>query len=156
MSKKKQEKKRIIHSINDLSRGMSTATVMFHQAIAEKAGLTATDHKYVDILLQHGDMTAGKLAEHTGLTTGAVTGVIDRLEKEGLVERARDPKDRRKVLVVLKKEAALRRIGPAFEEMQGSLDNLYAGFSLDELHTIERYLKVIIDFYQRQIEALKA
>ncbi len=52
-----------------------------HEAIAKSAGLTGTDHKYLGLIIQHGEMTAGKLSKLTGLTTGAITGLIDRLEK---------------------------------------------------------------------------
>lgn len=111
-----------------------------------------TDHKYVDILFRHGAMTAGELAEHAGLTTGAVTGVIDRLEKAGLVRRERDPADRRKVVVVLDEEGARERISPAFQHMQQGLGQLYEGFSDQELGVVKRYLESTIAFYEGQIK----
>src|SRR5690625_7182278 len=102
----------LIEELLSEGRRASTATIMFHQAIAEKAGISGTDHKYLDILFQEEAVTAGRLAELTGLTTGAVTGIIDRLEKKGLVKRERDPDDRRKVLVVLQTERSEeRRVG---------------------------------------------
>ncbi|MCB9295523.1 MAG: MarR family transcriptional regulator [Lewinellaceae bacterium] len=146
---------RIIAEINGLGREMSTATVVFHQAVAEKAGLSGTDHKYVDLLFRHGSMTAGELAEHAGLTTGAVTGVIDRLEKAGLVRRERDPADRRKVVVALDEEAARERISPAFQHMQQGLGQLYEGFSDQELGVVKRYLESTIAFYEGQIKHLR-
>src|SRR5215468_4932005 len=80
-------------------REMSAATVMFHQAVADRLGMNITDHKCADILARTGPITAGDLARRTGLTTGAITGVIDRLEREGFVRRVRDPHDRRRVIV---------------------------------------------------------
>src|SRR5262249_43014336 len=72
-------------------RQLSAATIMFHQAVADRLGMNVTDHKCADILERNGPMTAGELAERTGLTTGAITGVIDRLEKAGFVRRAEHP-----------------------------------------------------------------
>src|SRR6266852_1771624 len=80
-------------------REMSAATIMFHQAIADRLGMNITDHKCADILSRTGPITAGELAQRTGLTTGAITGVIDRLEKAGFVCRAKDPSDRRRVIL---------------------------------------------------------
>src|SRR5437867_12726632 len=80
---------------------LSTATVLFHAAIADRLGVGATDGKCYSILRQTGPITAGELAERTGLTTGAITGVIDRLERADLVCRARDPNDRRRVVLEL-------------------------------------------------------
>ena len=69
----------IIQAINQKFREMSTETIMFHQTVADVLGLHITDHKGLDLIYQYGPMPAGRLAELTGLTTGAVTGIIDRL-----------------------------------------------------------------------------
>ncbi len=80
---------------------LSTATVLFHSAIADRLGVSATDVKCYSILRQTGSITAGELAEQVSLTTGAITGVLDRLEKAGLVRRVPDLKDRRRIMVEL-------------------------------------------------------
>jgi DNA-binding MarR family transcriptional regulator len=80
---------------------LSTATVMFHSAVADRLGINVTDVKCYSLIRQAGPMTAGELAEQTGLTTGAITGVIDRLEKVGLARRGRDVTDRRRVIIEL-------------------------------------------------------
>ena len=80
---------------------LSTATVLFHTAVADRLGVGVTDVKCYSILRQTGPITAGELGERVGLTTGAITGVIDRLEQAGLVERTRDPNDRRRVVLGL-------------------------------------------------------
>src|ERR1700722_20755777 len=84
-----------------LGREFSTAIVMFHEAVGRLMGLSAVERKCIDVLRRLGPVTAGTIGEHTGLTTGAVTGLMDRLEKAGYVQRARDPHDRRKVVVQL-------------------------------------------------------
>src|SRR5690606_27842952 len=89
-----------IETIVALGRNFSDTTILLHEQIAAKAGLSSADHKYLGILMQHGAMTAGQLASLTGLSTGAVTGVIDRLEKKELVRREFNPEDRRKISIV--------------------------------------------------------
>src|SRR5580700_9490830 len=87
-------------SIVDLmGKRLSTATILFHTAVADRMGVSGADAKCRSILLQFGPMTAGELARHLGLTSGAVTGVIDRLERARLARRVADPKDRRRVVV---------------------------------------------------------
>src|SRR5262245_56336861 len=80
-------------------RDISTETIIFHQAVADVLGLHITDHKCSDIIHRFGAMPAGRLGELTGLTTGAVTGIIDRLEEAGYVRRTNDPKDRRRTII---------------------------------------------------------
>lgn len=135
---------------------MSTATIFFHQTVAEKAGLSGSDHKYLDLLFQEGAMTAGKLAELSGLTTGAVTGIIDRLEKQDLVKRKRDPADRRKVLVVPLIENAKKRLGPVFETFQTGLIKQYEKYSEGELQVIRNYLLDTVSLLNEQTQKLRS
>src|SRR5215217_2877554 len=88
---------------------LSTATVLFHAAIADRLGIGATDVKCYSILRQTGPITAGELAERTSLTTGAITGVVDRLERAELVRRERDPHDRRRIVLELVHNAERER-----------------------------------------------
>lgn len=149
------KREELIEQINNAGKKMSTAEVIFHQAIAQKAGLSGADHKYLDLIMEKGAMTAGKLAEFTGLTTGAVTGLINRLENNGLVERKFDPNDKRKVLVVPNLEKAFQTIGPIFSEMLEGLDELYKNFTTEELIVIKKYLDKSLEFFSGQIEILK-
>src|SRR5438105_15388836 len=98
----------------EVGRTLSTHTVMLHAAVAERLGLNITDHKALDFACRGGGpVTAGELAELTGLTTGAITGVIDRLEKAGFARRERDPNDRRRI--ILRPTSRAREIGRLFE-----------------------------------------
>ena len=85
-------------------RRSSAAGVLHGQAIARKVGVNSSDLECLDLILLNGPSTAGEIARRTGLTSGAVTGLIDRLERLGLVERAADPDDRRKVLVRVRED----------------------------------------------------
>ncbi|WP_067667397.1 MarR family winged helix-turn-helix transcriptional regulator [Nocardia miyunensis] len=84
-----------------LGRDFAAAMVNFHEATGKLLGLSASERKCMDTLSVLGPVSAGVIAERTGLTTGAVTGLVDRLEKAGYACRTRDPGDRRKVLVEL-------------------------------------------------------
>src|SRR5271163_4676465 len=85
---KKSDRRAIIDRLWELGRIMSTQTVFLHQAIAQGFGLNATDTKCLDLVLRGPAeaITAGWLSERTGLTTGAVTHILDRLEKRGFIE----------------------------------------------------------------------
>jgi len=78
-------------------RANQAATDIFDEALSQFLGINRTDGRCVDMIDRFGRMTAGQLAAESGLTTGAVTVVVDRLEKAGYVQRIRDEGDRRKV-----------------------------------------------------------
>ena len=88
-----------------LARRHSTATVLFHHALADRLGLGPTDHKCLDLLQERAPMTASELAAITGLTSGAVTGVVARLERSGRLRREPHPHDRRKQVLYPTPEA---------------------------------------------------
>ncbi|MGO0061208.1 MarR family transcriptional regulator [Brevibacillus fluminis] len=125
-------------------RRNSARAVMFHQKISEKLGLNATDHKCLDFLNQEGPATAGRLAELTGLTTGAVTSVIDRLEQAGYVVRDKDPNDRRRVLVK-PVEGGAQHISPFFQSVFQATVQLLSAYS-------EQEIRLILDFIKRSNE----
>jgi DNA-binding MarR family transcriptional regulator len=135
----------------ELGRVGSTFTVLRHARIAERMGLSGTDHKAFDLVVQLGEpLTAGRIAELTGLSTGAVTGVIDRLEKVGLVRRVRDPEDRRKVLVEVV-PGVEDRFRPLFESAFEGLRDVLAQFSPAERKAIERYQNVILEELRAEV-----
>lgn len=85
----------------ELGWELSTAVVLFHEAIAQRLGLSAVEHKALGLITRAGPLTAGELAVQTGLSPGAVTGLVDRLERAGFVRRQKDPADRRRVLIAV-------------------------------------------------------
>jgi DNA-binding MarR family transcriptional regulator len=125
----------LLDALSIAGRESSTATVMFHTAIAERAGLTATDAKAMDILTRHGSLTAGELSQHTGLASASVTSLIDRLESRGIVRRVRDRADRRRVIVELIQKGAKGDVS-FFEAMQSEFEKLVADFSDKQLETV--------------------
>lgn len=109
----------LMQEIGNAGREWSTATVLFHTALAERFGLNLTDWKCAELLSRE-VMTAGQLATQTGLTTGAITGVIDRLEAAGFARRVADPHDRRKVMIEAlheRDEEVTRLFNPLLQRM---------------------------------------
>lgn len=128
-------------------RRLGCETIMFHQAVADRLGLNVTDHKCLDFLLMYGPSTAGELSHRSSLTTGAITAVIDRLERAGFVRREADPSDRRRVIVSPVFER-LSEIGMLFADLGSEMGQLAARYSRAELD-------VIIDFMNRSCGILR-
>jgi len=117
----------------------STMAVFFHTAIAEQLGIGATEEKTILILSGLGPLTAGEIAQQTGLTTAAVTNLIDRLESKGFVQRVRDVNDRRRVIVELD-QTRLAELMQVFASLGGTFDNLLTVYNDDQLASIVDYL----------------
>jgi DNA-binding MarR family transcriptional regulator len=111
---------------------------------SEDSGVNPRDFGALCLLLLHGPAPAGQLAELTGLTTGAVTGVIDRLEKGGFVRRELDSADRRKVIVVPDAGRVDRDLFPHFPTLQrAAADQFYAAFNIAELELVSQFLALL-------------
>src|SRR3954452_1895036 len=121
-----------------LGRELSTRTIMFHQTVADCLGIAPTDHKCLGFIAEADHpVTAGELATLTGLTSGAITGVVDRLETAGLAYRERDPHDRRRV-VVKAAATAVARVAPLFEGLGRAALELTSRYDDEVLAAIER------------------
>jgi DNA-binding MarR family transcriptional regulator len=118
------------------------------QAAADRIGINATDLQSLNILSFAGQMTAGELSRATGLTTASITGVIDRLEEAGFVTRERDAHDRRRVVVKLVTERALRDVASVFLPTLRAWREIAARYSDDEL-------RLIVDYYARVEKVLR-
>ncbi len=144
MARRAKLRSQLIAALSDAGRESSTATVLLHTAIAGRIGLSASDTKTLDVLLRQGPCTAGELARHTGLTTPSVTSLIDRLESKRLVERERDPRDRRRVMVhpVLSRIA---RFAPLYGAIGKQFEEFFGQYS-------DAQLKTILDFMTKSAE----
>jgi len=140
MTKESKERSELLAAIPQEFRHLATATILFHQAIADRLGMHLTDHKCGDILVQTGPITAGELAERTGLTTGAITGVIDRLEKAGFVRRAKDPDDRRRVIIEPLPERIKGQVAPLFQSIGRAIAGMCARYNTRELAAIRDFI----------------
>lgn len=132
MSSGRAKRAQLLESLVRELRDFSDQDVLFSQALADRLGINLTDFKCLSILERNGAVTAGRLAELTGLTSGAVTGLIDRLEKAGWARRVRDPNDRRHVII----EAVAERgaeFGALFSTTGRAMAELVEGYSDEEL-----------------------
>ena len=129
-----------------LGREFATAIVVFHEAVGRLLGLSAVERKCLDVLRRLGPVTAGTIGQHTGLTTGAVTGLMDRLETAGYVQRARDPHDRRKVVVqLLPNEQMDALLAAAFGPFTDDLTKMAATYSDAERRAIADWVSKTTD-----------
>ncbi|WP_240913120.1 MarR family winged helix-turn-helix transcriptional regulator [Paenibacillus favisporus] len=130
-----------INILTEELRNNSTATILFHQAIAAKLGLNSTDHKCLDVIMKNQPLTAGQLAALTGLTTGAITGVLDRLEKVGYIFREQDPEDKRRVNIYMNQENAEKNIVPLFSSFAAEMNQLLSNYDDQELEFIIDFIR---------------
>jgi len=113
--------------------------ILFNHAVSAKLGLGASDSQFMTLLQTYGPLTPRQLTEHTGLTSGTVTGVIDRLEGLGLITRQSDPTDRRKVLVTPSVEAIQEKLAPLYAEQGRRIQSVLATRTDAELQTIQAF-----------------
>jgi DNA-binding MarR family transcriptional regulator len=135
-------------------RRMTAQSVLIGQAVSERFGLSSSDLECLDLALLSGGATAGEIARATGLTTGAITGVIDRLERAGYVRREKDPSDRRKV-IVRARPAMTRRIAPLYDSLQREMTALWSRYSDSELTLILDFLVRSCDLAVDEIAKLQ-
>jgi DNA-binding MarR family transcriptional regulator len=131
--------------------GYFGAATEFDERLAKTLKLGRTDMRCLDLIGRLGPMTAGRLAEESGLTTGAVTFILDRLEEAGMVTRRRDTEDRRRVWVEIVPEAQQRLTGlqqPIAEEMR----EVAQRFKADELAVVRDFMRQAKEVFQHQVK----
>jgi DNA-binding MarR family transcriptional regulator len=125
--------------IYEIMRSQS-ATDRFDQAVADALGLNRTDMRCLDVLSREGPVTAGRLAEATGLTSGAMTTAVDRLERAGYAQRIRDSDDRRRVLVQLTPQAGAHA-GQFYGEHTALSERLYHRYTHEQLELLLEFVR---------------
>lgn len=121
-------------------RRLIASSILFNHEVAEKLGLGPSDGQFMTLLELHGPLTPGRLAELSGLSTGTVTGVIDRLERAGFVRRDRAPDDRRKVIVSRDVERIEREMMPLYAEQGRRLFDLLGEYDEERLAVIAEFM----------------
>lgn len=149
----RKRREELIARLQFLGEMASTETALFHQTAAATYGLGITDVKMISILMQEGPMTAGQIAKRLSLTTGAVTNVIDRLERRDFVKREADAHDRRKVIVVVNQQKLLAG-GNIYRSMGEAFDRLLRTYSTEELEFLTRYYQASIELTKQEITKL--
>jgi len=120
------------------AREFSIGTVLFHRAVGQILGVNVTDMKCLDMMTLQGSATPSQLAVHTGLSSGATTAMIDRLETAGLIERQPHPKDRRGTILVLT-QAAMQKLPALFASLGTAMETLVSSYSQKELSILNDF-----------------
>ncbi|CCH53589.1 putative HTH-type transcriptional regulator ycgE [Fibrisoma limi BUZ 3] len=145
-----------LNRVRKLSQQFAYTSIQMHETVARTAGLSGTDHKYLGFFLEKGRLTAGELSSLTGLTTGAVTGLIDRFEKKNLVKRRFAEDDRRKVIIEPDTSAIMALLEPLYKDFRNKSAQLFASFSDEEIQTIETYFLKAIEIMKETSSTLNA
>ena len=135
----KLSRSQLLEAVIQASSENSTTAVFMHTIIAEQVGLGATETKTLFILSNQGALTAGEIAQYTGLTTSSVTSLIDRLESKGFVRRVRDIHDRRRVIVE-RNEEQLQELNRVFHSLQEKFMDFLGLYSDEQLSTIADFV----------------
>jgi DNA-binding MarR family transcriptional regulator len=123
------------------TRQLIASAVLYSHQVAERLGLGASDSQFMTLLEVHGPLTPGQLAALTGLRTGTVTGVLDRLERAGFVRRDRAPDDRRKVIVSRDEEQIRTRVEPHYAGQAEGMVALLAEYDAAQLDLIADFMR---------------
>jgi DNA-binding MarR family transcriptional regulator len=148
-------KRKLFDELIDEVRRSQNATDRYDQAVADAIGINRTDMRCLDVIDREGPVSAGRLAEATGLTTGAITTVLDRLERAGYARRVRDPGDRRRVLVELT-PGARENSGRFYSEHAALGERLYERHTEPELELLLGFVRGGREFNERKAAELEA
>jgi DNA-binding MarR family transcriptional regulator len=138
----------VLAELGVAGRAHSNAEIMFHSVLSEKMGLSAVEEKTLDLLERNGPLTAGELAQLTGLAPASVTGLVDRLARKGFVHRTRHDSDGRRVNVEINRDH-VATFGELFKDLVARFEELYAGYSDAEL-------ELILDYVHKSADILTA
>ena len=148
-------KRKLFDELIDEVRQSQNATQRFDEAVAHALGLNRTDMRCLDVIQREGRIPAGRLAEVTGLTTGAITTVLDRLERSGYARRVPDPGDRRRVLVELTPEVAAHA-GKFYGEHAAQAERLYQRYTEAQLELLLGFVREGREFNERRAATVEA
>jgi DNA-binding MarR family transcriptional regulator len=151
----RENRKELAQELIHLTRAHEAANDSFDEVACQKLGINRTDLRCLNIVENQGSMTAGRLAESSGLTTAAVTSVLDRLERAGYARRVRDQKDRRQVMVELTPLLA-ERAGPIWGPLGDEAMAELARMSLEELQGVMDFFRFGIELNKRHVERVRS
>jgi DNA-binding MarR family transcriptional regulator len=150
----RQTKQELIWEVISGVRANQAANDAFDEVAFQKLGINRTDGRCLDIIENQGPLTAGRLAELSGLTTASVTAVLDRLEKAGYARRVRDDKDRRQVIVELVPQFA-RRAERIWAPLGKDATAMMERMSIDELELLRDFFRDGTELNERHLERLR-
>lgn len=125
-------------------RRLITSAILYNQKVADQVGLGGSDSQFLALLQLHGPLTPGQLATYSGLRTGTVTGVIDRLEKAGFTRRDRAPDDRRKVIVSLNDEVVTEKLAVHYNGQAEALFAALKPYTDEQVDILSQMLNAMV------------
>ena len=149
-----RRKRQVYEELLSEVRGSQAATARFDQAVGDAAGLNRTDMRIIDALDREGPAAAGRLAEVTGLSSGAMTIALDRLERAGYARRTRDAADRRRVVVELTDQA--QALHQFYAEHALYAERLYQRHSLEQMELLLAFFRESREFNERRAAEVEA
>jgi len=150
MSSELPERQKLLKAVHQAGSGYGARFILVHQAIAERLGLTVIDLRCLRLAREAAEPTAGHLAKITGLTTGTITGLLDRLEKARFIRRERDPGDRRKVIVKVL-PSGIQRLERIMAPLTEDMNEALRDFTESELRAIVKFFGVTATAVSRQV-----
>lgn len=140
-----------LDDFNRLHRELATAVIAFHEAGARRLGMTAAERKCAGLIAERGEITPKQLAEATTLSTGAITGIVDRLERASYATREANPKDRRSVIIRARNTKRLaKETSPIFASLTDAMNQLNARYTPEEGALILKHLEDTIAVLREQ------
>ncbi len=149
-AKKTDLKKRALKAVAEYGIHLT----LFRNAVSEWAGLNVTDMECLRLLFLKGTTSPSELAKHTGLTSGATTAMLDRLEQAGLIERRPNPNDRRGTLIAAA-ESSAEKAASWFASARNAQDKLISSYSEEELEIIADVFEKFTSLWQEESKKLK-
>ena len=147
-------KAELVRQVNMGAREYGISTVLFRHAVGELLGVNVTDMECLALIFFKGLATPSQLAQYTGLTSGATTAMLDRLEKAHLIERRPNPHDRRGTLIVLTNERT-EEIGGMFASGRAAIEKMTSSYSEKELEIISSYFARLVSLWTEERERLQ-
>jgi DNA-binding MarR family transcriptional regulator len=154
MSSEQPEKERLLKAVQHAGSGYGARFILVHQAIAERLGLNVIDLRCLRLAAEAVEPTAGHLAKITGLTTGTITGLLDRLEKARFIRRERDSEDRRKVMVKVL-PAGIQRVEKIMAPLSDDMNEALQNFTEDELRAVVKFFDVTAGAVSQHLERIR-
>ena len=153
-AKNRKSATQLVAHVIEGAREFSIGTVLFHRVVGQILGVNVTDMKCLDMMTQCEETTPSQLAAHTGLTSGATTAMIDRLEQAGLVERLSHPKDRRGTILVLTREAK-RKLPSLFGSLGTAMEELASNYPPKDLAVLNDFFTKANNLWLKEREKLQ-
>ncbi len=136
------------------AREFTFGTVLFHHAVGEILGVNVTDMECLALIVYRGIASPSELARYTGLSSGATTAMLDRLERSRLIERRPNPQDRRGVHIGLT-EGATERLSGLFGSLRGAAERLLSNYSAEQLDLLIDFFEKIAVVWTEEREAIQ-